>query len=492
VVLVRPGERIPVDGEVIEGSSAVDESLLTGEAIPVDRGPGDAVFGGTVNHQGALRLRATGVGSHTVLAQIVRLVRQAQSSKAPIQRLADRISAVFVPAIVAIALVTLGVWWIAGGEFVPALIRMVAVLVIACPCAMGLATPTAIMVGTGRAASGGVLFASAAALETAHRVTTVMLDKTGTLTRGQPRLTEVVATGPDEAELLRLAASLERSSEHPLGAAVVRGAMDRGVDLAEATDVSASAGLGIGGLVDGRTVRVGRPDWFEDTVERPAAVMAAMDRLADEGKTTMLVQIDGRLCGVLAVSDTIADGSAEAVARLRRQGIEPVMLTGDHQRAANAVAAQVGITRVVAGVLPDGKLEQVRLAQGRGQVVAMVGDGVNDAPALAAADVGIAIGTGADVAKEASDVTLVGGDLGGVPRAIALSRATMRTIRRNLFWAFAYNVALIPVAAGVLYPFEGLPDVIRQLHPALAAGAMAMSSVTVVLSSLLLKRSRLD
>jgi Cu+-exporting ATPase len=268
--------------------------------------------------------------------------------------------------------------------------------------------------------------------------------------------------------------------------------MDRGVDLAEATDVSASAGLGIGGLVDGRTVRVGRPDWFEDTVERPAAVMAAMDRLADEGKTTMLVQIDGRLCGVLAVSDTIADGSAEAVARLRRQGIEPVMLTGDHQRAANAVAAQVGITRVVAGVLPDGKLEQVRLAQGRGQVVAMVGDGVNDAPALAAADVGIAIGTGADVAKEASDVTLVGGDLGGVPRAIALSRATMRTIRRNLFWAFAYNVALIPVAAGVLYPFEGLPDVIRQLHPALAAGAMAMSSVTVVLSSLLLKRSRLD
>jgi len=488
LALIRPGERIPVDGQVADGASAVDESLLTGEPMPVDKAAGDPVYGGTVNGPGLLRVRATAVGERTALAQIVRLVRGAQASKAPIQRLADRVSAVFVPVIVAVAAGVFAVWFLAGGEVAPALIRMVAVLVIACPCAMGLATPTAIMVGTGRGARRGLLFASAGALETAHRVTTVMLDKTGTVTAGRPALTDVEVLpggGLTESELLTLAASAERGSEHPVGRALVEAARERGLALSEPEDAIAHAGSGLSATVDGRAVRIGRQGWFGDALDDRAAV----DALAGQGKTTMVVEVGGIPAGVLAVADPIKPTAAAAVARLRALGATPHLLTGDSDRAARAVADQVGIEGVTAEVLPEDKERLVREAQARGELVAMVGDGINDAPALARADVGIAIGTGADVAKEASDITLVSGDPAGVPDAIELSRATLRTIRQNLFWALAYNVALIPVAAGVLAPIDALPDSVRHLHPAMAAGAMALSSITVVLNSLRLGRA---
>ncbi len=488
-VRVRPGERLPVDGEVLEGHSAVDESMLTGEPLPVDKGPGDPVWGGTLNRQGLLTVRATSVGAQTALAQIVRLVRQAQASRAPIQRLADRVSAVFVPVIVAVALGTLGLWWALGGELVPALIRMVAVLVIACPCAMGLATPTAITVGTGKAARRGVLFASAAALETLGRADTVLLDKTGTLTEGRPVLADWVPVDRGRArDLLALAASAERGSEHPLARAVVDGARERGAEPTSPDAFEAHAGDGVEATVGERRVRVGKPSWILGEAAPDGEIADRLEALEAEGKTAMVVEVDGAVAGLLAVSDRVKPGAAEAVAALRRQGLRPVMLTGDQERAARAIAASVGVDDVIAGVRPDGKEAEVRRVQQQGRTVAMVGDGINDAPALARADVGIAIGTGADAAKEASDVTLVGEDLAGVPDAVALSRATMRTIRQNLFWAFAYNVALIPVAAGVLHPIPGVPDVIGQLHPAMAAGAMAFSSITVVLNSLRLGR----
>ena len=491
VVLVRPGEAIPVDGVVVGGDSAVNEALMTGESMPVDKKPGDHVYGATVNQQGMLKVRATGVGADTALAQIIRLVRQAQGSKAPIQRLADQVAAVFVPAIICIALATLAAWWLIDGLFVPAMVRMTAVLVIACPCALGLATPTAIMVGSGKGATMGVLFKNSEALETAHHVSVVMFDKTGTITKGQPRLTDWIALGDHGGEALTLAAAAENASEHPVAKAVAAGARERGVAPPEAERFEALAGFGVRAVVQGRQVLVGKPSWIASQGLADDAVMAKVDELADQGKTVMIVVIEGEAAGLLAVADEEKPDAAKAIAKLKNMGLETIMLTGDNQRAAAAIAAKVGIQRVVAEVLPDKKEEAVRQAQADGRLVAMVGDGVNDAPALARADLGMAIGTGADVAMEASDVTLVGGDLAGVPRGIALSRATMRTIRQNLFWAFFYNVLLVPIAAGAAQPLTWLPDFIRNLHPAMAAGAMAFSSVTVVLNSLRLGRRRL-
>jgi len=500
VVLVRPGERIPVDGVVLDGRSAVDESMLTGESMPVEKGPGDAVVGAALNREGALRFRATRVGAETALAQIIRLVQQAQGSKAPIQRLADRVAAVFVPVVIALAVGTFLTWWLlTDAGFTAALVRMVAVLVIACPCALGLATPTAVMVGTGRGAKLGVLFRSSAALERAEELQVVVLDKTGTVTRGEPEVLEVVA-GPGAREaggasagawLLGVAASAERRSEHPVAGAVVREAARKGVALSEPTEFVAVPGRGVVATVDGRAVVVGSRRLLDERGVAPDGLDADALRLETAARTPLWVAVDGRAVGLLAVADGVKEGSAEAVADLRRRGLRVVMLTGDNRRTAETIAREVGIDDVRAEVLPDQKVEVVRELQASGAVVAMVGDGINDAPALAQADVGMAIGTGADVAMEAADLTLMRGDLRSVPQALALSGATMRTIRQNLFWAFFYNVVLIPVAAGALYPVAALPMMLRQLHPILAALAMAFSSVTVVANSLRLGRARL-
>lgn len=484
IVIVKPGEAIPVDGEVIGESSSVNESMLTGESIPVDKKGGDQVFGATVNQQGLLRIEATGVGQETALAQIVRLVRQAQGSKAPIQRLADKVSGVFVPVIIGIAALTFALWWGLGSEFVPAMLRAVAVLVIACPCALGLATPTAIMVGTGRGARMGILYRSAQALETAHKLDVVMFDKTGTITEGRPRLTDWVSLDGDD--WLALAASAERGSEHPIARAIVEGVKERGLTLGDPGDFKAVSGFGVEAKVDTKRVKVGKPDWFKLDKE----VKIKVDELASAGKTVMVVEIEGSIAGLLAVADQEKPSSHEAITDLRKLGLETVMLTGDNQRAAKAIADKVGIDTVIAGVLPDKKELYINEYQKDGRrAVAMVGDGINDAPALARADVGIAIGTGTDIAMEASDITLVGGDLAGVAKAIKLSHITMRTIRENLFWAFFYNTALVPLAAGVFAVIGLLPHFI--LHPMLAAGAMAFSSVTVVLNSLRLSRKKI-
>ena len=491
VVAVRPGESIPVDGEVTEGRSAVNESMMTGESLPVDKGPGDTVFGATVNQQGRLLVKATGVGADTALAQIIRLVRQAQGSKAPIQRLADQVAAYFVPSIIIIALVTLAVWWIAAGSFVPAMIRMVAVLVIACPCALGLATPTAIMVGTGKGAGMGILFKNSEALETAHRLTTVIFDKTGTITRGEPALTDWQPLDGAGEDTLALVAAAESGSEHPLARAVVDGARARGLTFKSPEEFEALSGFGLQAKVQGRAVKVGKPSWFTENGGLSDQARQTVSELSAQGKTVMVAEIDGRPAGILAVADAEKPQAAQAVAELKRMGVTPVMLTGDNQQAAGAIAAKVGIEKVHAEVLPEQKEEVVRQAQEQGALVAMVGDGINDSPALARADVGVAIGTGTDVAMEASDVTLVGGDLSGVARAIELSRATMSTIKQNLFWAFFYNVALVPLAAGVLHTVTWVPAFIRDLHPAMAAGAMAMSSITVVANSLRLGRRKI-
>ena len=490
VIQVRPGEQIPVDGKVVVGQSAVNEAMLTGESVPVDKQEGDKVFGATMNQQGLLRIKATGVGSDTALQQIIRLVRQAQGSKPPIQRLADKVAAVFVPLIIIIAFTTFGVWWFLEGEFVKAMIRMVAVLVIACPCALGLATPTAIMVGTGKGAGMGILFKNSEALETAHRLQTVMFDKTGTITRGEPLLTDWIPIGNDFAGdyCLAMAASAETGSEHPLARAVVDGARERGVRPKEVTQFNAESGFGVEANVKEHFVRVGKPGWFVPEGLVSDEVARHVKELAGQGKAVMLVSVDGQLGGVIGVADQEKETAAQAVDELKKMGITPVMITGDHEEAARTIAAKVGIERVVADVLPDRKEEAIRNAQYRGEIVAMVGDGINDAPALARADVGIAVGSGTDVAMEASDITLVAGDLAGVARAIRLSRGTMRTIRQNLFWAFFYNIALVPVAAGVLYSFTWIPEVVRELHPAMAAGAMAFSSVSVVMNSLRLGR----
>ena len=489
-IVVRPGEKIPVDGLVEDGVSAVDESMLTGESLPVEKKAGDEVFGATINRTGSFRFRATKVGRDTALQQIVRLVQQAQGSKAPIARLADVVSGIFTPIVLGIALVTFVAWFALAPPDVRlsmALVNAVSVLIIACPCALGLATPTAIMVGTGRGAELGVLIKGGEALETAHKLQTLVLDKTGTITRGQPVVTDVVSFGLPEQDLLRLAASAERGSEHPLGEAIVAEAHARGMPLDQPSRFNAVAGHGIEVLLDGQAVLVGNARLM---AERGIAIESAESRaaaLAAEGKTAMFVAVDGRLAGILAVADPVKPESRPALDRLRQMGLELVMITGDNRRTAEAVARQVGIERFFAEVLPEGKAEQVRRLQAEKKLVGMVGDGINDAPALAQADVGIAIGVGTDVAIEAADITLIRGDLHGVAAAMALSRATIRTIRQNLFWAFIYNVIGIPVAAGVLYPLFGV-----LLSPILAGAAMSFSSVSVVTNSLRLRRARLE
>ena len=548
VVLVRPGEKVPVDGEVVEGSSSVDESMLTGEPLPVQKQAGDTVIGATLNKTGSFRLRATRIGKDTVLQQIVRMVQQAQGSKAPIQKLADIIAGYFVPIVICIAIATFVLWF----DFAPpetrlnmAVLTFVSVLIIACPCALGLATPTAIMVGTGRGAQSGILIKGGEALETAHKLTTVVLDKTGTITRGVPSVTDIVPLGMDERALLQLAASAEAGSEHPLGEAIVRSAEERGLSRLPVRDFNAIPGHGIEAVVDGRRVLIGTallmknreigsspspqpsPTGGEGAVTSssrefeaasgvastsrevdatsgvastgrevdtasataassgaggPDSYEAAAHKLADEGKTPMFVAVDGALAGIVAISDPIKEGSLGAIQRLHGLGLEVIMLTGDNARTADAIARRVGVDKVVAGVLPEGKGEEVKKLQSQGKVVAMVGDGINDAPALAQADVGIAMGSGTDVAIEAADITLVRGDLNGVISSIALSRATIANIKQNLFFAFFYNVLGIPIAAGVLYPFTGW-----LLSPIIASLAMALSSVSVVTNALRLR-----
>jgi len=495
VVVVRPGERLPTDGEVLSGESAVDESMLTGESAPVAKKAGDRVIGGTINRTGALRYRATTLGADSVLAQIVRLMRDAQGSRAPIQNLADRISGVFVPVVVSIAVTTFVVWFVAadlsGGSapVVRAFAAAVAVLIIACPCAMGLAVPTAVMVATGRGASAGVLIKGGEALQRAGAIDTVVLDKTGTVTEGRPTVTDVVrapnASRTDD-ELLTLVASLESSSEHPLADAIVRHARDRGLALTPAEHFQSVTGRGAVATVAGHEVLVGNESLLAERTIDVSLLRDDAMRLAEQARTPIYVAIDGVLAGLLAVADPIKATSRDAIATLRGRGIDVVMLTGDTQRTADAVAREAGIGHVIAGVLPEGKVDAIRQLQEEGRVVAMVGDGVNDSAAIAQSDVGIAIGTGTDIAAEAADVVLMRGDLRSVTQAIALSRRTMRTMKQNLFWAFVYNVVGIPVAAGVLYPAFGL-----LLSPVIASAAMAFSSVSVVANSLRLRRARL-
>ncbi|MBM2811049.1 MAG: heavy metal translocating P-type ATPase [Chloroflexi bacterium] len=487
---VRPGEKIAVDGVLTEGSSAVDESMITGESIPVEKHPGDEVIGATLNRSGTFVFRAMKVGSETALAQIIKLVEDAQGSKAPIQRLADVVSSYFVPVIIGAALLTAAAWYILGPEpkMTMALQTLIAVLIIACPCAMGLATPTGIMVGTGKGAENGVLIRGGEALEQAHKVNALILDKTGTLTRGRPSVTAVVvANGLSEAEILRLAAAAEVGSEHPLGEAIVSRARDLGIDLPKAEAFQAIAGHGIEATIDGRRLLLGNSKLMQDRGVQLDGLGEQASKLSAGGQTPMFIAIDGQASGLIAVADTLRPESAEAVAQLKALGLDVWMLTGDNQRTAEAIAREVGIdgSRVLAEVLPGQKADKVRELQALGKKVAMVGDGINDSPALAQADLGIAIGTGTDVAMAASDITLVGGDLRGIVTAIALSRRTMSTIRQNLFWAFIYNVVLIPVAAGALYPFFRV-----LLNPVLAAAAMAMSSVSVVTNSLRLRGFR--
>jgi Cu+-exporting ATPase len=478
VVVMRPGEKIPVDGEVIEGSSAVDESMLTGESIPVEKRPGNEVIGATLNKTGSFRFRATRVGKDTALANIIRLVQDAQGSKAPIQRVVDAVAGYFVPAVMILALLAFVAWYDVGPEprLVYATIVFVTTLIIACPCALGLATPTSLTVGIGKGAENGILIRSGDALQTAKRLDAIVLDKTGTITRGAPALTDVVpGSGFDEGEVLRLAASLERGSEHPLGEAIVNGATARDLPLEEAVDFAAVPGQGVSGRVSNRQVLLGNARLMRDRHIDIRGLQTTWERLAEEGKTPMYVTVDDHAAGLIAVADTLKEDSRAAIAALRAMDLEVVMLTGDNQRTAQAIARQVGVDRVLAEVLPEDKAHEIQKLQLEGKTVAMVGDGINDAPALAQADIGMAIGTGTDVAIEASDITLIKGSLLGVVTAMEISRATMRNVYQNLFGAFIYNTLGLPVAMGLLYPFFGI-----LLSPLIAAAAMAFSSVTVV------------
>ncbi len=518
IVVVRPGEKVPVDGVVVNGRSTIDESMITGESLPVEKTVGDAVIGATLNKQGLLKFEATKVGKETALAQIIKMVEQAQGSKAPIQRVVDQVSGYFVPFVIVTALVTFAIWYLATGDFVAALVRLTAVLVIACPCAMGLATPTSIMVGVGKGAEYGILFKNSAALEEVHKLNAIVLDKTGTITRGEPSVTDIVvseqfsvfseqfpvnngasATEPLNTEhrtpntdfWLQLAASAERGSEHPLGEAIVRAAHEKGLALSEPTDFESIAGHGIRAQVDGHEVLLGNLRLMEQQAIPLNGLAPKAEALQNEAKTAMWLAVDGQASAIIGVADTIKEGSKEAVQALKDLGLTVVMMTGDNEATAQAIAAQVGIDRIFGEVLPGDKASYVKQLQAEGFIVGMVGDGINDAPALAQANVGLAIGTGTDVAMETADVTLMRGDLRSVPQAIKLSKATMRNIHENLGWAFGYNIVLIPIAAGVLAPFEWAPDFLRQLSPILAAGAMAFSSVSVVTNSLRLKRVKL-
>jgi len=480
IVLVRPGDKVPVDGVVVEGVSSVDESMLTGESIPVEKKAGDSVIGATINKNGMLRIRATKVGKETALAQIVKVVEEAQGSKAPIQRVADKISGIFVPIVIGIAVITFLIWYfgVNPGDMAEALEKAIAVLVIACPCALGLATPTSIMAGSGRAAEYGILFKGGEHLEQTHKIDAIILDKTGTVTKGKPELTDVFAMN-DEADLLRLVGAAEKNSEHPLAEAIVSGIRERGIDIPEPQSFEAIPGYGIMTVVEGKEVLVGTRRLMEKYDLDASHAYEQMAHLEETGKTAMLVAIDRQYAGVVAVADTIKETSKAAVSRLKDMGIEVIMITGDNERTAKAIAAQVGIDHVRAEVLPEGKAEEVKKLQADGKIVAMVGDGINDAPALATADIGMAVGTGADVAMEAADVTLMRGDLSSIPDAIYMSRKTMTNIKQNLFWALGYNTLGIPIAA------------IGFLAPWVAGAAMALSSVSVVLNALRLQRVKI-
>ncbi|TFI54287.1 copper-translocating P-type ATPase [Mastigocladus laminosus UU774] len=489
IVLVRPGEKIPVDGEIIDGSSTIDEAMVTGESVPVKKQQGDEVIGATINKTGSFKFRATRVGKDTFLAQIVKLVQQAQGSKAPIQRLADQVTGWFVPTVIAIAIATFIIWYNIMGNVTMALITTVGVLIIACPCALGLATPTSIMVGTGKGAENGILIKGAESLELAHKLKTVVLDKTGTITQGKPTVTDFVTVNGtangNELNLLRLAASVERNSEHPLAEAVVNYAQSQGVELTDTQDFEAMAGSGVQGYVSNQWVQIGTHRWMNELGIDTGALQEHWDRLEYLGKTVIWIAVNSKIQGIMGIADAVKPSSVNAIRALQKMGLEVVMLTGDNRRTAEVIAREVGIKRVFAEVRPDQKAETVEQLQLEGKIVAMVGDGINDAPALAQADVGMAIGTGTDVAIAASDITLISGDLHGIVTAIQLSRATIRNIRQNLFFAFIYNIAGIPIAAGILFPFFGW-----LLSPIIAGAAMAFSSVSVVTNALRLRNFR--
>ena len=493
-IIVRPGERIPVDGVIIEGESFLDESMLTGEPLPVDKHAGDMVVGGTINGEGLLKFNALAIGKETVLAQIIGLVQEAQGSKAPIQSIADRVAAIFVPVVITIALATFVLWWGITGEFVPAMIRLVAVLVIACPCALGLATPTAIMAGTGKGAEKGILFKKSEALEMATKLDTIVLDKTGTITMGKPAVVDIIPFDPGFAsqdQLLKLAASVEKGSEHPIGKAIVNQAQTRSIDLWEPQNFKASGGFGVEANIEGKYVRIGKPKWFRDVGINIEKAKDKIDLLQSQGKTVMVLAQEKKLAGLVAVSDTLKPESKAAIKQLHDQDLKVVMLTGDNLKTAQAIASKVNINEIFAEVRPEEKSFKIKELQEKGEKTGMVGDGINDAPALAQADVGLAIGTGTDVAIEAGDIILSSGSLTGVSRAIELSSATMKTVKQNLFWAFCYNIVLIPVAAGILQPFDAFPTFLRQLHPILAALAMSLSSISVVTNSLRLYHAKI-
>ncbi|MCP3873903.1 MAG: copper-translocating P-type ATPase [Desulfobacteraceae bacterium] len=487
VIVIRPGERFPVDGVIIDGTSAVDESMLSGEPIPVDKLKDDTVTGGTVNGQGLIKFKATRVGKDTALSQIIRLVQEAQGSKAPIQALADKVAAVFVPAVIIIALITFGIWWGITSEFVPSMIRMVAVLVIACPCALGLATPTAIMAGTGKGAENGILFKRSEALEDAANLETIVLDKTGTITQGKPTVVDFIPAKMSDIsseELLILAASLEKGSEHPIGKAIVAFAQEKALVLSDPTNFKAHSGLGVEGKLGDQVYRLGKPGWFEQDSSMLDSIRDTILEFQNMGRTVMVLAKEDEALGILSVSDVLKPESKQAIQALHAKNLKVVMLTGDNVQTAKAIADEVTVDEVEAEVRPEEKSGKVKTFQQDNVLVGMVGDGINDAPALAQADIGFAIGTGTDVAIETGDVILSSGNLLGIPKAIMISRKTIATIKQNLFLAFFYNIILIPVAAGILAPFEYFPDFLRQLHPILAALAMAASSISVVSNSL--------